>query len=158
MGKYAIVQCNCPNRIPLELSRWGAYICGHKDGAILALVPSDLIKYGYELERVYKKQPAMFAIWRKIGDWRNYNNEYLSLSLDEAVMWQLEIEQLQQYLDGEAFMGWKEMQLWNHLREEEQKFYERRGYQVESVEAVLDVGLRLCRASEEMRKPIEFFW
>jgi hypothetical protein len=158
MGKWAIVQCSCPNREPLEHSRWGVYACGHEDGAIVAFAPGDLVGYEQDFDRIYKDDAAMFQMWRRIGDWRNYDDEYLNLSPDEAAVWQLEIEQLQRFLSGEEFMGWNEMQLWNRLREEEGHRYKRGGYEPSSVQEVISQGLALCRASAELGKPIKFFW
>jgi hypothetical protein len=158
MGKWVLVQCDCPNRTPLEHSRWGAYACTHKDGAIIAFAPNDLIGYGQDFDRIYKDNSEVFEIWRRIGDWHNYNDEYLSLSGEEAMIWQLEIEQLQHFLNGEEFMGWKERQLWKRLREEERRLYARGGSEPTGVEEVIAGGLALCHASSEMRKPIEFFW
>jgi hypothetical protein len=158
MGKWALVQCNCQNREPLQHSRWGAYACGHKDGAITAFAPNDLVGYGQDLGRIYKHEPKMFEIWRRIGDWHNYHDEYLSLSPDEATMWQLEIEQLQNFLSGREFMGWNEVQLWKRIREHERQVYARSHHSPKQTEAVLALGLKLCRASAEMNQPIEFFW
>jgi hypothetical protein len=155
---WALVQCNCADRRPLEVSRWGDYTCGHKDGAILAFSPGNLISYGYRLTRIYKKRPGEFEIWRRIGDWRNFDNEYLLFSPAEAALWQLEIEQLQSYLAGNEFMGWTELQLWRQQEEETRKSYARSGHEPTPVDEVLASGLSLCRASAETGSPVEFFW
>ena len=158
MGRWSLVQCDCPNWEPLEHSRWGAYACGHQDGAIIAFAPNDLLGYGQDLDRIYKEKPDMFEVWRRIGDWRKYDDEYLSISPDEVKMWELEIKELKHFLSGEEFMGWDELQLWNRLREEERQKYARVGHEPTGVDEVLAAGLALCRASRERGKPVEFFW
>ena len=102
MGRWSLVQCDCPNREPLEHSRWGAYACGHQDGAIIAFAPNDLLGYGQDLDRIYKEKPDMFEVWRRIGDWRKYDDEYLSISPDEVKMWELEIEELKHFLPARS--------------------------------------------------------
>lgn len=100
----------------------------------------------------------MFEVWRRIGDWRKYDDEYLSISSDEVKIWELEIEELKHFLSSEEFMGWDELQLWNRLREEERQKYARVGHDPTGVDEVLAAGLALCRASRERGKPVEFFW
>jgi hypothetical protein len=158
MGRWSLVQCDCPNREPLEYSRWGSYACGHEDGAIIAFAPNDLLGYGQDLDRIYKEKPDMFEVWRGIGDWRNYNDEYLCISPDETMMWQLEIEELRRFLSGEEFMGWDELQLWKRMREEERQKYARAGHEPTGVDEVLASGLALCHASRKQGRPVEFFW
>jgi hypothetical protein len=158
MGKWVLVQCNCADRKPLEGSRWGAYACGHQDGASLAFAPNDLVSYGYRLARIYKKRSGEFETWQRLGDWRNYDDEYLLISPEEAALWQLEIEQLQSFLAGHEFMGWTELQRWRQQEEEVRQSYARIGHEPTPVDEVLASGKSLCRASSEMGSPIEFFW
>ena len=158
MSAWVHVKCTCHDRHPVGNTVYGAYSCGHEDGAIISLSPYNLILYGADLERIYKHQPEMFEVWRKIRAWRSlsYRLGDLLLQRDEALMWQLEIEQLQRFLSGEEFMGWGEMQLWNRLRDEERKSYERANDKPREVQDVLAEGLAICRASQETGNPIEF--
>src|SRR5687767_10801125 len=157
MSVWVVVKCRCPDRKSLTGSSSGGYACGHEDGAAVSTSPNDLIGYGHDLERIYKHRPGMFELWRKIGSWRRFSHRGdLELQPDEAMMWQLEIEQLQRFLSGEEFMGWDEMQLWLKLREEVRLTYTRVGAEPPAVADVLAGGLALCRASQETGNPIEF--
>jgi hypothetical protein len=158
MSAWVLVKCKCPNRHPLGESLWGDYACGHRDGAVISTSPYHLITYGADLERIYKHQPEMFEMWRKIRKWRSYShrNNDLHLQPGEVLMWQLEIEQLQRFLSGEEFMGWDEIQLWRKLREEERLSYARANDEPRNVQEVLAEGLALCRASQKTGNPIEF--
>lgn len=152
MGKWCEVKCNCPNREPVEShSRFGSYKCGHEDGAFLQFWPGDLFYIGLALDGAFKKRPDEFEVFRKIINWRLYDDEYLKLSSDEVLLWKLEIEQLQRYLSGEVFMGWYELQTWK-------KFFERNYLLYGTVSETLADGLRLCEASEITGNMIEFFW
>ena len=157
MSAWVLVKCNCPNRRPLKDSSWGPHACGHQDGALITASPGDVIGYGFDLERIFKDRAGMFEVWRKISEWRTRSHRGgLHISPEEAGMWQLEIEQLQRFLSGEEFMGWRELQLWNKLREEEQQSYARVEDVPTEVGDVLAQGLALCRASRETGNPIEF--
>src|SRR5687767_11593500 len=106
MGAWVLVKCNCPNRRPLKDSPWGPHACGHQDGALITASPSDVIGYGFDLERIFKDRAGMFEVWRKISEWRTRSQRGgLHVSPEEAEMWQLEIVQLQRFLSGEEFMG-----------------------------------------------------
>ena len=136
MGKWCEVKCNCPNREPLPGSEWpnydmyrkhftgrvrpreeweekikDMYKCGHRDGALVQFWPGDLLQIGLALEEAYRERPEYFELFRRISNWRNYDDEYLALSADEAALWRLEIEQLQNYLSGEEYMGWHEKEV-----------------------------------------------
>jgi hypothetical protein len=113
---------------------------------------------GQDLDRIYRQDPRVFEVFRRIGNPENYEDEYLSLSTDEAVLWQMEMEQLQRYLSAAEWMGWRERQTWDRLREHEAQLYRRGGYDPPDYDAVLLDGLNLCAASAQMNKPIEFFW
>lgn len=158
MSVWVLVNCNCPDRYPLGDPRWCDFACGHKDGAIISTSPNKLITYGYDLERIYKHQPEMFEVWRKLPKWRRYSHRYENLLFlpNEALMWQLEIEQLQSFLSAKEFMGWDELQLWNKIREEERIHYARTSNKPPDVEEELEIGLALCRASQVTGNPIEF--
>ena len=158
MSVWVFVKCICPNRRRLGESRLDDFVCGRTDGAIISTSPNSLITYGYDFERIYKHQPEMFEVWRKLPKWRRYSHRYDDLHFlsDEALMWQLEIEQLQRFLSGEEFMGWDELQLWNKIREEERFSYARANDKPPDVVEVLETGLSLCQASQETGNPIEF--
>lgn len=161
MSVWVRVKCNCANRVPLKgasIGDWGEFTCGHHDGAMISTSPNDLITYGYNLERIYKNQPLMFEVWRRLPKWRKVSHiaDSLLLSSEDALLWQLEIEQLQGFLSGKEFMGWEELQLWNKLRKEERLSYARGDWEPPDVNETLATGIALCRASQETRNPIEF--
>jgi hypothetical protein len=105
---------------------------------------------GQDLDRIYRQDPQVFEVFRRIGNPENYEDEYLSLSTDEAVLWQMEIEQIQRYLSAAEWMGWRERQTWDRLREHEAQLYRRGGYDPPDYDAVLLDGLNLCAASAQM--------
>lgn len=178
MGKWCEVKCNCSNREPLPGSNWlsyseyqtyqkkprlaktpeeweekvkGMHKCGHRDGAFIQFWQGDILKFGYALEVAFKKQPKQFEIFRRISDWRNYDDEYLTLTPDEAALWQLEIEQLEHFLSGEEFLGWHERETFDREFAEEDLLYG-------DVKKTLIDGLKLCEASAKTNNPIEFSW
>jgi hypothetical protein len=177
MGRWMQVKCNCPNRKPLPGSQWydepyrgkhttkqqGEFVgewrkniyqmceCGHREGMILQFTPSDLFTVGLALHETFKKDNSKFEIFRKIFNWRLYDDEYLSLTPDEVVLWQLEIELLKRYLSEEEFMGWGECQKW-------QRFWQSNELLYGDIEKTLEDGLKICQASLKTGNPIEFFW
>jgi hypothetical protein len=80
-----------------------------------------------------------------------YDDEYLSLTPDEVVLWQLEIELLKRYFSEEEFMGWGECQKW-------QRFWQSNELLYGDIEKTLEDGLKICQASLKTGNPIEFFW
>jgi hypothetical protein len=112
--------------------------------------PGDLVYIGYVIREVFGAQ-SHFEIFTRIGDWRQYEDEYLSLSPSEIDLWEMEIEQLKRYLSGEQYMGWYELRKWNELFEKYKLLYG-------DVNETLEDGSKLIRASREMKRPIEFFW
>lgn len=178
MGKWCEVKCNCLNRQPLPGSNWssyseyqkyekklrlaktpeeweekvrGMYECGHRDGFFVQLWQGDILKFGYALEKAFKNQPVKFKIFRRISDWRNYDDEYLALTSDEAVLWQFEIEELKNFLSGEDFLGWHEKEKFAVEFAEDDLLYG-------NIEKTLEDALKLCEASVKTRNPIEFYW
>jgi hypothetical protein len=129
----------------------GMFQCGHCHGSFLQLWPGDLFTIGDALDEAFRKQPARFSVFRKISDWRNYDDEYLSLSQEEAAGWQLEIEQVQRYIAQEEYMGWHEQEVWR-------RYFEKRELLYGDIQQTLMDGLRLCHASNITGNPIEFFW
>ena len=176
MGKWCEVKCDCPDREPLPGSRhpdydsyrrhfpgrvrpreeWeekirGMYKCGHRDGVLVQFWPGDLLKIGLALEAAYRERPEYFELFRRISNWRNYEDEHLTLSPEEAPLWRLEIEQLQGYLSGEEYMGWHE----------EEAFQRELGaypFLYGDIHKTLKDGLVFCDASAKTGNPVEFFW
>jgi hypothetical protein len=152
MGRWCEVKCNCPNREPIDpYDKEGQYQCGHTAGLCFELWPGDLFAIGYALEFEFRHRRTEFAIFIKVGNWRIYHDERLVLSLEEAALWQLEIEQLQKYLTGENYLGWEESQGWDEYFNKPRLLYG-------DVSKTLLDGLKLCQASLQISQPIEFFW
>lgn len=127
------------------------YECGHRNGLILETWPGDWFLIGRVLAEIYRDKPGEFEIFRKIPNCRIYDDEYLSLPLEEVQLWRLEIEQLQSRLSGEEYMGWKEKMIWDVQWEINRHLYG-------SIDEALEKALAACQASLEIGNPIEFFW
>jgi hypothetical protein len=176
MGKWCEVKCNCLNRERVSGSDWpnygmyrqhfsgrvkpqsewdekikGMYQCGHRDGAFVQFWPGDLLRIGLALEVAYREQPGYFDLFRRVSNWRNYEDEYLALSPDEATLWRLEIEQLQSYLSGHEYMGWREKEAFEKELGEDPFLYG-------DIHKTLEDGFIFCDASAKTGNPIEFFW
>ncbi|MGE0131011.1 MAG: hypothetical protein AB7U82_23280 [Blastocatellales bacterium] len=150
MGRWCEVKCNCPNDGPVVPgSRNLIYNCEH-NSVYLEFWPGDLFSIGYAIEEAFGRQSG-FEIFTKIGNWRLYEGEHLSLSPSDIDLWEIEIEQLKHYLSGEEYMGWRELRKWNEYFEKPRLLYG-------DVDKTLEDGLKLIRASREMNRPIEFFW
>src|SRR5688572_16371580 len=151
MGKWAEVECNCTNRIPLPRSRirphenkrhltkkeqeevqeWertteDMYECGHRYGVILELAPDDIVQLGHHIGRAFEELEGAFEVFPRVGDWRSYgDDELLLIPPDEAAIWLLEIEELQSALDGAGSLPRERVEqlVMNiHLEEESFKF------------------------------------
>lgn len=132
MGKWCKVKCDCSNRKPLPGSDWWDYSeyqkyvekpqlaksleeweekvkemyeCGHRDGALIQLWQGGILKIGLALESAFKDDRNQFEIFRRISDWRNYDDEYLAISAEDVVLWQLEIDQFKKFMSGGEFLG-----------------------------------------------------
>ncbi|MFN0121526.1 MAG: hypothetical protein ACKV2V_13620 [Blastocatellia bacterium] len=127
------------------------YQCGHRRGLIVAAWPGDWFQIGYALDAAYDTQPAEFTIFRKIGAWRLYTDERLSLSPEEARLWQSEIDQLQGYLAGREDMVWAAQSGW-------EEYWKTASLMYGGIEETLENALAVCRASAETGNPVEFFW
>ena len=125
--------------------------CNHKDSAVYELWQGDLLKIGNALESVFKNQTGKFAVFRRISNRRNYVDEYLSLTPDDAILWQREIEQLKNFLSGEEFMGWHERKKFESYLLENKLLYG-------NTDDTLNDGLNLIKASLETGNSIEFDW
>ena len=106
MGKWAEVNCCCPNRRPLPDSDL-MFECGHRRGVVIELSPHDIIHVGNLISRVFKEESEAFEIFTRVGDWRNYEDELLPISPDESRMWLLEIEEIQNALEGFGNLPYK---------------------------------------------------
>jgi hypothetical protein len=179
MGKWCEVKCNCPDREPIPGSDWfsddplrqrkhltiqqlrarnewekrvrGMDKCGHRNGLLLECWPGDLFMIGLALDVAYKDRPEYFEIFRRISNWRNYEDEYLAVSPEEASLWQLEIEQLKHYLSGEEFIGFYERQNFEKALGDDPFLYG-------DIQKTLEDGMKLCEASATTNNPIEFLW
>ncbi len=150
MGKWCVVKCNCFEPEPdLPSAKARNTDCSHK-GIFLELWPGDLIGLGYGIEDAFGKASG-FEFFTKIGDWQQYEDEYLKLSPEDAQLWELEIEQLKRYLSGEESMGWHERRKWDEYFATHPPLYS-------TINEILEDGLNLIRASQKMSRPIEFFW
>lgn len=176
MGRWCEVKCDCLDREPVPGSElldfrvfrkrfggrirseaeWredvqGMYKCGHRDGVLFQSWPGDLHKIGWALEAVYREQPDEFKIFRRVSDCRNYEDEDISLNIDQVCLWQLEIEQIRRYVVDEDYMGWDEKALFIKALAETPFLHG-------SIPETLHDGLRFCNASVKTGNPIEFFW
>lgn len=155
MGRWCEIKCACPDRQPLITGdAKGMYNCGHKAGLWFEMWPGGLFAIGYALEYAFRARCSEFAIFTSVGDWQNYQDERFVLSIEEVVLWELEIKQLQKYLSGENYMGWYESNRWNEYFATVRRSPLIYG---DADETLLD-GLRLCQASQQAQQPIEFFW
>jgi hypothetical protein len=178
VGKWCEIKCGCPDREALPGNQWlsyseyqkyekkprlaknleeweervkGMYECGHRDGAFIQFWPGDIIRFGYALAEAFKNQPNRFEIFRRISDWRNYNDDYFALTPEDAALWKLEIEQLKRFLSGEEFLGWHEKEIFDREFSEDDLLYG-------DVEKTLASALGLCEAGPRTKNPIEFYW
>jgi len=151
---------------------YSMYECGHHDGCLLQFPPDHVFTIGLGLAKAFGREADSFETYRKILDWRNYEDEYLALSPDEVQLWRMEIEQVQGYLSGAQYMGWDESQswarywddYWGRMREWQEHWREsgspidEGSWILKSEQGMLDESLELCRASDVTGNPIEFFW
>jgi len=127
------------------------YKCGHRKGLLLETWPGDWFLIGCVIDEIYRDKPDEFETFRKIANWRVYDDEYLSLPLEEVQLWRLEIEQLQGYLSREHYMGWKEQMIWDEKWKTNKLLYG-------SLEETLEKALAACQLCLETGNPIEFYW
>jgi hypothetical protein len=195
MGKWCEVKCSCPNRNPLPHSHWsdepylgkhktkqqaeirqkwkekiyGMYECGHRDGCFLQLPPSHIFTVGYGLKEAFGRELGPFEIYRKITDPRNYEDEYLVLSLSEVDLWQMEINQIGKYILGEQYMGWNESRAWERYwkkywsqmmewKDRSHDPVEEDSWFMMNEHEMLKESLEICHASMVTQNPVEFFW
>lgn len=178
MGKWCEVKCNCLNRQRLPgsdflnysdyikfvkkprlaktLDEWATkvknmYECGHRDGAFIEFWPGDIMKFGYALESAFRDEPERFELFRRIANFRCYEDEYLALSPADAQLWQLEIEELKKLLNGEIFRGW-------HQKETLDKELATVEFLYGDTDSTLSDAEELCEASTVTGNPIEFLW
>src|SRR5262249_115084 len=130
MGKWARVECTCPNRRPLpgsdpvsdlphrrrgrrlsrtqrrEQEEWertlcDMYECGHPGGNVIQLWPGDIIRLGRILGKVFGAK-ELFPIFTIACDPQSYDGELLEISTEQARLWLLEVESLRRALAGEG--------------------------------------------------------
>jgi hypothetical protein len=63
----------------------------------------------------------------------------------------MEMEQIKRHLSGEESLTWKVQQKWEKAFAKIQLLYG-------TIEKTLGDGQRLCQASVEINRPIEFYW
>jgi hypothetical protein len=161
MGRWCRVKCNCENREILEYhGGFDSYKCGHDDGAYIQFAPNDLFKIGYALEYAFDKKSQIFDVFIKIGNWREYDDEYLALTEEERDMWQLEIEELQKFLNEEYSMGWKETNKFHQYLDEDPLLSVciSKMSKTEGLDSTLKKGLSLIEASKLTGNPVELLW
>lgn len=173
MGKWAEVYCNCPNRAPRpnsdffsrphrnkrrlttiqkkEVAEWeqtteGQYECGYQNGAIIELWPGNIIQLGSLIDDIFS-DIKMFEIFPRLGDWRCYSDELLLVTPDEAMLWQLEIEELQQAWQGVGRLPRSKV---------EKLFIEINRIKLGTADQVLEDAIKLCQASIRIGNPIRF--
>lgn len=176
MGRWCEVKCSCPDREPITGSLDSDYIsyrrhfksnarskeeweqnirnmykCGHREGMYFQTWPGDLFTISQALDAAFKASPKHFEVFRRIYNWRNYDDEHLTLTAADAGLWQLEIAQLQSYLSGEEHMGFLE----NETFEKELQAHE---FLYGDIHETLADGLKFCEASIKTGNPIEFLW
>lgn len=73
--------------------------CGHRSGVVIELWPGEIVNLGNIIGRIF---PIGFDIFKRVGDWRSYDDELLLIEPDEAQAWLIEIKELQRALDGQG--------------------------------------------------------
>ena len=181
MGKYAYVECNCPNRQPLPGSergnspaskfrrthvsrqkrkhaeqQWttneGMYACGHRNGILIELWPGDLYDICHCASNIFVDESDLYRVSRKIVDGNYWDGDCRSpLSVEDATGWRVELERLQRYFDGRDYMGWDRLAKWKD-------HFERHPIlNGDELTSIAD-GIRLCEASCNTGNPILFGW
>ncbi len=136
MGKWAEVECVCPNRVRLpksdpylhrpyrrrgrltekeeaEVEEWkrtteNMFACGHRSGLIIELSPDGIIQLGKLLAKIFTTNA--FEVFAKVGDARCYEDELLLLQPQEAELWLLEIEELRRAFEGEGNLPYEALE------------------------------------------------
>jgi hypothetical protein len=158
MGKWCEVKCNCENREPVYSSeKYKDYKCGHKDGIYIEFAPNDLFRIGLALKDAFDKESQPFEVFTKIPNWRIYDDEYLPLTENERDLWEIEIQEVRKYINGEKFMGWNESHKFHNSLKENQLLIENLSPK-EAIDKTLNDGIALIEASRITGNLIEFFW
>jgi len=172
VGKWCQVKCDCVNRRPLPGSDWfnyddyiryvkkprlgkteaewketvkHMYECGHRNGNYIEFW------LGGALDAAFKSDQSKFETFRRISDWRRYDDEFLAISKEEVVIWRIEIGEVAAFVRDEAFLGWHEKQDFENEVEKRELLYG-------DIEDTLVSATRLCDASLATGNPIEFLW
>jgi hypothetical protein len=161
MGKWCEVKCNCENREPVYSSeKYEDYKCRHKNGIYIEFAPNDLFRIGLALQEAFDKDLQPFEVFTKIPNWRIYDDEYLALTESERDLWEIEIQEVRRYINGEKFMGRNESNKFHIFLEENQLLYVsiEKLQQKEAINKTLNDGMTLIEASRITGNLIEFFW
>jgi hypothetical protein len=68
------------------------YECGHRYGAVIEFWPGEIINLGDIIRGIFEDG---FEIFKRVGDWRCYEDELLLIQPDESELWLLEIDEIQ---------------------------------------------------------------
>jgi hypothetical protein len=163
MGKWVEVRCNCPNRVPrrLDPSRpWDlTYDCGHRDGVLFQFWPGYLYQTACFLKSLLKDYPDVwrsFEVFSKLEQWPR-GDECLEITADEAVGFQLELEELQKLENGTSTLPYQVIRKW---RDHWNRFFDDPWHMedAKSISEIVTSGLKLCEFAIETGNPIEFRW
>ena len=98
-------------------------------------------------------------MFQRIADWGG-TEEYLSLGTEEAVIWQLELEELQKFHEGQREYSENARRVWEifwrHYFDSQNNPWHAEC--AGSVPEIISDGLKLCSATIESGNPIEFSW
>lgn len=137
MGKWAEVECVCPNRVRLpkgdplfdrpyvhnrrrlsekekaEVEEWkrtteNMFACGHRNGLVIELAPSGIIQLGRLLAKIFTGNE--FEVFAKVGNTRNYEDELLLVQPQEAELWLLEIGELRRAFEGAGNLPYESLE------------------------------------------------
>lgn len=156
MGRIASVNCNCPDRRPVDESRpWSdEYVCGHANGQLLELSAFWITKVSEALRKTFEDSPD-FAntceVFRKIADEELYENEVLEVSATERELWWLELDEVEKLDRGTTRLPHRLVQRWR-------KSWPPTSHDgpQQSLGQVLNAVRQLCETSRKTAQPIEF--
>ncbi|HKU76491.1 MAG TPA: hypothetical protein VJR02_21445 [Pyrinomonadaceae bacterium] len=137
MGKWAEVECVCPNRVRLpksdsqfdrpyvhnrrrlsekekaEVEEWkrtteNMFACGHRSGLVVELSPSGIIQLGRLLAKIFTGNE--FDVFAKVGNSHCYEDELLLVQPQEAELWLLEIDELRRAFEGAGNLSYEALE------------------------------------------------
>lgn len=160
MGYWCRVQCNCPDRKPVDPHQpFGPWVCGHEGGAARYGSPYVILEIGKTVARLTEGDrlwDGEFALFTMLVD-RQYVDDYLELSPAETELWQLEIEELLAIEAGDKFFPYAIGQQWAQHWTDYFRIPWRQEHEV-SISKLLTECLELCQVSQKTGNPIEFYF